>query len=83
MLNLKSASFCNLAFATSGLGKHILAVVASNDRLRMAEDHICFTASTALDIHEVRVRGGDESFQLVGISFLLDAWVKEVSVHRC
>ena len=47
----------------------------------MAEDHCGFVASSALDIHEVGVGGGHESFQLVGLSLVFESGVEEVSVH--
>ena len=47
----------------------------------MAEDDIGLTASTALNVHEIGVRGGDKSFKLVGLALLLDGGVEEVSVH--
>lgn len=48
----------------------------------MAEHHISLAASSALDVHEVRVGGGHQSLELVGVSFLFEGGVQEVSVHR-
>ena len=76
MFNFESAALSNLALASSWFGKDILAVVASNDGLSMAEHNIGFTAASTLNIHEVGVGGWDESFELVGLSFVLVGGVK-------
>ena len=59
VFNFKSASFGDLAFASSGLGEDILAVIAGDNGLGMAEDNICLAASSAFDVHEIGVRSGD------------------------
>lgn len=62
MLDFKGTSFSNFALAAGGLGEDILAVVAGDDGLSMAEDNIGLVAAPALDVHEVGVGGGDQSF---------------------
>ena len=47
----------------------------------MAEDDSGFVAAAALDVHEVGVGGGDQSFELVGLAFVLEGGVQQVSVH--
>ena len=47
----------------------------------MAENNVGFAAASALDIHEVGVRSGNESLKLVGLTLLFDGGVQEVSVH--
>jgi len=59
MLNFKGTSLSNLAFATSGFSQNILAIIACNNRLGMAENNISLAATSTLDIHEIRIRGGD------------------------
>ena len=47
----------------------------------MAEDDCSLVASSALDVHEVGVGGGDQSFEFVALLFSLKSGVKEVSIH--
>jgi hypothetical protein len=81
MFNFESTSFSNFAFSTSRFGEDIFTVVASNNRLSMAEYNIGFVAATAFNIHKVWVRGRDQSFQFVRLSFVLKGGVEEVSIH--
>lgn len=81
MFNLKSTAFSDLAFPASRLGEDILAVIASNDGLRMAEHNIGLIAASALDIHEVGIGGGDEPFQLVRISLVFVGWMQQIAIH--
>jgi hypothetical protein len=53
MFNLESASFGDLAFSSGWFGEHVFAVVASNDRLGVAEHYISLGTSSALYIHEI------------------------------
>lgn len=76
VLNFECAALCDLAFSSGWFGKDVFAVVAIDDWLSMAEDYVSLTASSTLDIHEVWVRSWDESFKLMGVSFVLNAWVK-------
>lgn len=81
VLNFEGAAVCDFALASGGLGEDIFAVVAGNDRLGMAEHHIGFAASSALDIHEVGVWGGDKPFKFVSLSLVFVAGVEQVSIH--
>ena len=81
MLDLEGASFGNFAFPSGWLGENVLAVIAGNDWLGVAEHNIGFAASSAFDVHEVGVRSGDESLKLVGLALLFDGGVQKVSVH--
>ena len=47
----------------------------------MTENGSCFVASRALDVHEVGVGGGHQSFELVLLLFVLQGGVKDVSFH--
>ena len=80
-LDLKGAAFSELALASSGLGENVLAVVAGNNGLGMAEDNSGLVAAAALDVHEIRVGCGHQALQLVGLPFVLEGGVEEVSVH--
>lgn len=82
VFNLEGTTLSNLALATSGLGEHILTVVAGDDGLSMAEHNIGLITASALDIHKVGIRGGDKTFKFVGLAFLLDSGVKKISVHQ-
>ena len=53
MLDLESASLCDLALTTGGLGEDVLAVVAGDDGLGVTEDDVGLVAASTLDIHEV------------------------------
>ena len=53
MLDLESRSFSDFALPTCGLGEYVLAVVAGDDGLGVAEDNVGFIAASALDIHEI------------------------------
>ena len=81
MFNFKGASFGDFALSSGGFGQHILAVVAGDDRLGMAENHSGFAAASTSHIHEIRVGAGNKTFQLVGLSLVLNSWVQKVSVH--
>ncbi len=70
MFNFESTSFSDFAFPTCRLSEYILAIVTGNYGLSMAKNNIGLVASSAFNVHEVRVRGGDESFQFMCI-FLL------------
>ena len=59
MLNFKCRALSDLAFSSSGFGKHILAVVAGDDGLGMTEHDIGLVAASTLDVHKVGVRGGN------------------------
>ena len=72
VFNFESASFGDHAFSTCGFCENVLAVVAGDDGLSMAEDDISLTASTALNVHKIGVRGGNKSFKLMGLALLFD-----------
>jgi hypothetical protein len=74
--DLEGAALCEFALAACGLGQDVLAVVASDHSLGVAEDDRCFVAPPALHIHEVGIRSGDESFELVALSFGLEGGVE-------
>lgn len=67
--DLKGATLCEFALAACRLGQDVLAVVASDDSLCVAEDDCSFIAAAALNVHEVGVWGRDESFELMALSF--------------
>ena len=81
MFNFESAALGDFALASGGLGQNVLAVVAGDHGLGVAEDHGGLAASSAPNIHEVGVGAGHQSLQLVGLSLVLDGGVQQVSVH--
>lgn len=62
MLDFEGTTLGDFTFSTGGLGEDILAVVTGDDGLGVAENNVGFVASSAFDIHEVGVGGGNESF---------------------
>lgn len=80
-LNLESAAFSKLDLTTSGLAKNVLASVASDGRLGMAEDGGCLIASSTLHIHEVGVGGRNEPLEFMLLLLRFICWMKEVSLH--
>ena len=81
VLNFEGGSLGKFALATSWFAQNVFAVVASNDGLRMAEDHGSLVASSALDIHEVRVGSRNQSLEFVPVLFGFKGRVKQISVH--
>lgn len=67
--DFECAALCEFALAACRFGEDVLAVVAGDYGLGVAEDHGGFVASSALDVHEVGVGSGDESFEFVALSF--------------
>ena len=61
-LDFESGSFGEFAFTSWGFGEDVFTVVACNDGLGVAEDDWGFVASSALDVHEVRVGWWHKSF---------------------
>ena len=80
-LNLESAAFSEFALAASWFAKNVFAVIAGNNSLSMTEDNSGLVASSAFDVHEIRVRGWDQSFEFVGLPLSLKGGVKKISVH--
>lgn len=81
MFNLESASFGDLAFSSCWFCQDILAVVAGYDWLGVTEHNVGLAASSAFNIHKVRVGSWNQSFQFVAVSFVFVSWVEQVSVH--
>jgi roadblock/LC7 domain-containing protein len=63
--NFKSTAFGEFAFASCGFTENIFAVVAGDYGLCVAEDDGSFVAAATLDVHEIGVGGGNESFEFV------------------
>ena len=63
--NFKSTAFCEFAFASCGFTENVFAVVAGDYGLGVTEDDGSFVAAAALDVHEIGVGGGNESFEFV------------------
>lgn len=82
-LDLESTSFGEFTFTSGGFGEDVFTVVACNDRLGVTEDDWGLVASSALDVHEVAVGSGNESFEFMGLSFLIEGWVEDISFHCC
>ena len=61
VLNFESASFGQLAFSSGRFTENVLAVVAGDHCLCVAEDDGSLVASSALDVHEVGVRRRHQS----------------------
>jgi hypothetical protein len=70
--DFKGATLCEFAFSTCGFTEDIFAVVAGNYGLGMTEDDCSFVAASALNVHEIGVGSWDESFEFVGLSFLIE-----------
>jgi hypothetical protein len=81
MLDFEGRAICDLTFSAGGFGDGIFAVAAGDDGLCMTEDDSRFTAPPTLDIHEVGVAAGDQSFKLMGLLLLLKAGMEQVSIH--
>lgn len=81
MFNFESTSFSDFALSTCRFSEYILAIVTGDYGLSVAENNIGLVASSAFNVHEVRVRGGDESFQFMCIFLLFKGWVEQVSFH--
>ena len=75
VFDFKGASFSKLALSAGGLGENVLAVVTGNDRLGMTKNNSGLVASTASNVHEVRVGSLDESFELVLLLFSFEGRV--------
>lgn len=60
-LDLESTSLGQFALASCGFTEDVLAIVAGNDGLGVAEDNGSLVATSALDIHEVGVGGGNQA----------------------
>ena len=73
--DFECASFCQFALAAGWLAENILAVVASNNGLGMAEDDCSLVAASTLDVHEVGVGGRHEPLEFVGLSLGIKGWV--------
>ena len=81
VLNFEGTTLCDFALSAGGLGEYVFAVVAGNDWLGVTEYNVGLVAASAFYIHEIGVGSWDQSFQLVGLSFVLVGWVKQISVH--
>ena len=81
VLDLEGRSLGEFALATSWFTQNILAVVASDDGLSVAEDDCCLVASSALNIHKVGVGSRHKSLKFVFVLFSFKGRVKQISVH--
>ena len=80
-LDFESAAFGEFAFTSCGFTENVFAVVAGDYSLCVTEDDGSFVAASTLDIHEIRVRGGNKSLEFVCLSFCFKGGMKEISVH--
>ena len=81
ILDLESWTFGEFALASGGFAENVLAVVAGDDGLSVAEQNGSLITTTAFDVHVVGVRSGNESFEFVSLLFSLESGVEKVSVH--
>jgi hypothetical protein len=81
ILDFEGATLCEFALAASRLAEDVLAVAAGDHGLGVAEDYGSLVAASALHVHEVAVGGGNQSFEFVGLSFVIEGGVQEISVH--
>lgn len=65
MLDFEGAAVGDFALAPSGFSENIFAIVAGNDGLGVTEHNTGLVAASAFDVHEIRVRGWDQSLELV------------------
>ena len=63
--NFECTAFSEFAFSSSGFAENIFAVVAGDNGLGVAEDNSSLIAASALDVHEIGVGSGYESFEFV------------------
>ena len=66
--NFESTALRKFSFASRRLTENILAIVASDNSLSMAENDGSFVAAPPLDVHEVWVGSGDWLPEFVGFS---------------
>ena len=81
-LDFEGAALGKFDLASRGLAEDVLAVVASNRGLRVAEDCGGLVAAAALDVHKVGVGGRNEPLQLVLLLLGLVSGVQKVSLHE-
>jgi hypothetical protein len=81
VLDLEGGSLREFALASGGFAENILAVVAGDDGLSMAEQNGGLVATSAFDVHVVGVGGRNQSLKLVSLLFGLKGGVEKVSVH--
>jgi len=67
--DFKSTAFGEFTFASCGFTEDVFAVVAGDYSLCVAEDDGSLVAASTLDVHEIGVGGGNESFEFVRLSF--------------
>ena len=74
--DFECASFCQFALAAGWLAEDILAVVAGNNGLGMAEDDCGFVAASTFDVHEVWIRSRHEPLKFMSLSLGIKSWVQ-------
>jgi hypothetical protein len=70
-----------LALSSGGLAEDVLAVIAGDDCLGVAEDNRGAVAALASHVHEVGVRGLNQTLELVALLFVFVFGVKKVALH--
>ena len=81
IFDFEGGSFGEFALPSCGFTEDVLAIVAGDHGLGVAEDHCGLVAASALDVHEVGVGGGHESLDLVFLLFGVEGGVEQVTVH--
>lgn len=81
MFSFEGTSLSDEAFSSCWLCQDIFAVIASNLRLSMTENHCDLATSTTLDIHEVGIGSRNQSLKFMLLFFMVEGWVKEISIH--
>ena len=75
IFDFESTSFCQFAFSACWFTQDVLAVVACHYCLGVTEDDCSLVAASALDVHEIGVRGGYKSFEFVFLLFGVESGV--------
>ena len=77
-LDLESASFSEFALSSGRFTEDVLAIVAGNDGLGVAEDDSSLVAASALDVHEVGVGVLHQALELVLALLVFGSGVQKV-----
>lgn len=80
-LDFECATLGEFALSAGGLAENVFAVIAGNYDLGVTENGGGLVASSALDVHEIAVVGGHQSFQFMGVLLVLQGGVKQISLH--
>ena len=75
IFDFEGGSFGEFTLPSCGFTEDVLAVVACHYSLGVTEDDCSLVAASALDVHEIGVRGGYKSFEFVFLLFGVESGV--------